>query len=171
MQRLHNTHNKERKYKTKSTESLAIRLEICQPPDTIYVNSKLLWNSKRQTAAVHFIFLCVDRSLQCVFMSATNQNDFVAFIKLFAICVLSLSSSPSLLVALNCASISLISIKKPLSQHCCQRCSYLVHAISDFFCSCIQHTVVKFQLWIFFKNNLFVYRTIITSFKWMPHCC
>lgn len=30
-----------------------------------------------------------------VFMNATNQNDFVAFIKLFAICVLSLSSSPS----------------------------------------------------------------------------
>lgn len=156
-------------------DSLAIRLEICQPPSRIYAISKK-WrckaNDSKKANTITIIFDCI------LFMSATNQNACVAFIKLFAICVLSLSSSSSQLLRSlisNAFRFHLFQSRNSYllrdHRHCCHRhhhhrlchCrphrSNLVHAISDPFSIAIVDC------------NLFVYRIIITSPKWMPHCC
>lgn len=149
MQRLHNTHKK-RKYKTKSTESLAIRLEICQPPDTIYVNSKLLWNSKRQTAAVHFFF--------CVSIVRSSVCLWVLQIKT----ILSLLSNYLPFVCYRYHHHHhcwwhWIALAFHLFQSRSRYLSIVVSVVliwctrfSIFFCSCIQHTVVKIPIVNFF---------------------
>lgn len=163
--------HRKKKYSHWEWDSLAIRLEICQPSHRIYANSKTVLLLKRTDNKKPNRDKPFFSSLRCmVFMSATNQNDFLAFIKLFAICVLSLSSSPSLLlfwlqwIAFGFylfQSRSSYLIRGHHHRHCrSRRCRpYLVHAISDSFYIAIQDC------------NSFVYRTIITSSKWMPHCC